>query len=445
MTGKILALSLCFIAITCNAISQELSVELNGGAQGLHYTIDNGNAKLQPGGSLGIGYSFPVQKHWDVITGINGGYYATKATLYNGAPFSSFQVDDMGSAFQYNVKTTGFQEKQQFWAAGIPVLLQYHTAGEKGQWYINGGAKFLLPFGGKAKGSAKEIAISGYYPDVNVEVSDLPAHGFGTIENWSGEHNLDLKPSAMLSLATGYSFKLSESLRLYTGIYADYGVNTIYKKDGNGTMLPYSSNGINHISAGTVLNMTGTGDAKPLALGVQFKLSFVRRKTKSAAPLTHVTDAPVVHPQPEPKVHADTIVATKTEQPKQVVLPAPIAQASISAAEVETVQQPITFTEIGNIHVPESLKPRTDSIALIMKKYGSLRVSIIGHTCNIGSESTNLKIGLKRAQEVAAYLKNKGVEANRIDIRSAGEKEPLVPDTSEKNRVQNRRVVIVVL
>lgn len=437
-----LAMSLGLLAITGTAISQELSIEANGGLQGLHYSLPGGSAKPQAGGALGVGYMFPVQKHWNVLTGINGAYYATKATLNGTLPYSSFQVDDAGSAFQYNIKTTNYQEKQTFFAATVPLMLQYHTTGEKTQWYINGGAKFILPFSGKAKATASEVTTSGYYPDMNVELKELPAHGFGTIQNWNSTHNLDLKPGAMASLATGVSFPLSSCMRLYTGVYADYGLTNVYKKDASGSMLPYSATGVNNIAPGTVLNMEGTGAAKPIAFGIQVKLGFGRKKSKPAPAPVVETPAPAPKAQPIPLEQRD--IQATPDVPQEAVQQ-PDASPFITDAEKATVQQPIEFGKIGSTAVPEGLKSRLDSIADIMKKYPDVRVAIVGHTCDIASAATNYKVGLKRAQEVAAYLENKGIAANRIDVSSKGETEPLVPNTSEKNRKINRRVEITVL
>ncbi|MBV4357602.1 OmpA family protein [Pinibacter aurantiacus] len=443
MNRKMLAMSLGLLAITGTAISQELSIEVNGGVQGLHYDLPGGKAKPQAGGALGVGYMFPVQKHWNVLTGINGAYYATKATLNGELPYSSFQVDDAGSAFQYNIKTTNYQEKQTFWAVTVPLMLQYHTTGEKTQWYINGGAKFILPFSGKAKASASQIAVSGYYPDMNVELKELPAHGFGTIQNWSGTHNLDLKPGAMASLATGVSFPISSCMRLYTGVYADYGLTNVYKKDASGSMLPYSATGVNNIAPGTVLNMEGTGSAKPIAFGVQVKLGFGRKKSKPAPADIHAEPDLTLKELPPPAANKDT---------QKIVEPVPAVQVpdsspapTISDAEKATVQQPIEFGKIGSTTVPVGLNSRLDSIADIMKKYPDMRIAIVGHTCDIASAATNYKVGLKRAQEVAAYLEKQGIAADRIDVSSKGETQPLVPNTSEKNRKINRRVVITVL
>jgi len=278
---------------------------------------------------------------------------------------------------------------------------------------------------------------------MNVEVKDLPAHGFGTIQNWSASHNLDLKPGAMASLATGVSFPLSACMRLYTGVYADYSLTNVYKKDGSGSMLPYSATGVNNIAPGTVLNMEGTGAAKPIAFGIQVKLGFGHKKSKPApaAPVAE-TPAPAPKAQPEPEVKKDT-QANAVQPVEEVKQPAPAP--TITEEEKTAVQQPLEFGKIGSTTVPEGLKSRLDSIADIMKKYPDMRVSVVGHTCDIASVATNYKVGLKRAQEVAAYLESKGIAANRIDVSSMGETQPMVPNTSEKNRRMNRRVVITVL
>jgi OOP family OmpA-OmpF porin len=73
------------------------------------------------------------------------------------------------------------------------------------------------------------------------------------------------------------------------------------------------------------------------------------------------------------------------------------------------------------------------------------RVEVAGHTCDLGSDSHNMGLSQRRAQSVRDYLVNNGVDANRLVVRGYGENRPTVPNTSESNRQQNRRVEIVVL
>ncbi len=70
------------------------------------------------------------------------------------------------------------------------------------------------------------------------------------------------------------------------------------------------------------------------------------------------------------------------------------------------------------------------------------KVVITGHTCDIGTDQSNYYLGEWRAEVVKKYLMESGIDATRITTKSSGEKDPLVPNTSEANRKQNRRAVI---
>ena len=169
MIRKIAGLTVCLAVIISRSGAQGLGIELNGGLQGTHYQLQNGQTTQLPGGSLGLCYSFRLAGNWNFLTGIIGGLYRTQATLHDGGVFSSGQIDDAGSAFQYNVSTTGYKEIQQFFAAGIPLQLQYHTAGAGTQWYITGGGKVWIPFNTSTQVSAQQLSLSGYYPDYNLD------------------------------------------------------------------------------------------------------------------------------------------------------------------------------------------------------------------------------------------------------------------------------------
>jgi OmpA-OmpF porin, OOP family len=435
----------CLLASQLQTKAQEFGIEANGGLQGLQYSITNGNVKLQPGGGLGADYTFTLGKHWGVLTGITANYYATKATLQDNAVFSSYQVDDAGSAFQYNVKTVGYSETQRLLAAGIPIMVQYHTAGSGAQWYINAGTKIILPFNTRIKATADQVTTSGYYPDYNIEVNNLPQHGFGTVSNWKGELKPDLKPTATASVATGISFKLSNTARLYTGLYVDYGLTNMRKGDANQPLVSYNATNVAAIQSNSILNTTYAGDPKLLAFGVQVRITFNKCKKKAAA---KPTPPPVVKEQP-PVIADSGRVIPQPPAPKDTIQPAPtpaepVAAATITEQETVVVRQPMSFEKIGQTAVPDQLKSHLDSVAAILLQYPDLRVDIVGHTCDIGSEKRNLRIGEERAKAVAAYLQAKGVAAKRIDTHTAGESAPLVPNTSEANRQVNRRVTITI-
>jgi outer membrane protein OmpA-like peptidoglycan-associated protein len=72
------------------------------------------------------------------------------------------------------------------------------------------------------------------------------------------------------------------------------------------------------------------------------------------------------------------------------------------------------------------------------------RISIEGHTDDVGADADNQSLSDRRARSVAAWLTAQGVAAARMETSGAGESRPKVPNTSAANRAQNRRIEITV-
>lgn len=68
------------------------------------------------------------------------------------------------------------------------------------------------------------------------------------------------------------------------------------------------------------------------------------------------------------------------------------------------------------------------------------KVSVVGHTCDIGSDEYNQGLSERRAASVRAYFESRGVVLEELDVRGAGEREPKFPNDGEANRRKNRRV-----
>lgn len=68
------------------------------------------------------------------------------------------------------------------------------------------------------------------------------------------------------------------------------------------------------------------------------------------------------------------------------------------------------------------------------------RISIEGHTDDVGDDAFNMDLSQRRAQTVMAFLIEHGVEASRIEHHGFGETQPLVPGTTTQARAVNRRV-----
>lgn len=71
-------------------------------------------------------------------------------------------------------------------------------------------------------------------------------------------------------------------------------------------------------------------------------------------------------------------------------------------------------------------------------------VVITGHTCDLGTKAYNEQLGMDRAKAVGEYLQKAGLSNATMNYRSKGEESPAVPNTTDANRVQNRRAAITI-
>jgi peptidoglycan-associated lipoprotein len=92
---------------------------------------------------------------------------------------------------------------------------------------------------------------------------------------------------------------------------------------------------------------------------------------------------------------------------------------------------------------PEATRVLDEAIAA-MKQDATLRLTIEGHTCNIGTAEYNLALGERRANAVRDYLVSNGIAANRLQTVSYGEERPKYDNSREETRRLNRRAALVV-
>lgn len=415
-TNKLLLLSILLVTLITHARAQGLTVGLEGGPQGMHYTMRSGADKLLPGGSLDLLYTFHLKGPLNLITGLTAGIYRTRATLPDGVVFSNYQVDDEGSAFQYSMKTEAYKETQTYYAAGIPLLLQYQSTGAGAQWYLNAGGKILLPSAASVAISAGKATFSGYYPDYNIAVSDLPQHGFGSINNWKATTTVDLKPSAALTAAAGLSFPLNHGMRIYTGLYVDYGLTALKGKNDSVPLVTYSPSGVGGVKDNSVIDLPTTGRPAWFAAGIQLRLTLEKPGSRPAA---------VRHIPP----------------PVKAAPSAPV-DGTLSDDDTAFIQKPVTFGVMDETAIPAEDQEHLDGVADILKQHPKIRISLIGHICNSETETEDPKVGLARAKAVAAYLQAKGIDRKRMDIHSVHISDPVEPNHPAAN-YQKRRVVIM--
>lgn len=84
-----------------------------------------------------------------------------------------------------------------------------------------------------------------------------------------------------------------------------------------------------------------------------------------------------------------------------------------------------------------------DNVSDVLSKESNLKIKIVGHTCDLGTDDYNMELSKKRALAADKYLLSKKVDKNKINVEWKGEKSPIVKNDSESNRSKNRRIEIV--
>lgn len=95
-----------------------------------------------------------------------------------------------------------------------------------------------------------------------------------------------------------------------------------------------------------------------------------------------------------------------------------------------------------------TIKPESSQVlgqvAEVLKSQPSLKLSIEGHTDNVGKAAYNLDLSRKRAESVKDYLVSKfQIDAARLPTQGFGDSKPIAKNDTEAGRAQNRRVELV--
>jgi outer membrane protein OmpA-like peptidoglycan-associated protein len=89
---------------------------------------------------------------------------------------------------------------------------------------------------------------------------------------------------------------------------------------------------------------------------------------------------------------------------------------------------------------PETKVELDRLIGLIKDSKLASKVSVVGHTCSLGSDAYNIGLSNRRANAVADYFKANGIEADILQVAGEGEANPTYPNDTRENRKKNRRV-----
>jgi len=125
-------------------------------------------------------------------------------------------------------------------------------------------------------------------------------------------------------------------------------------------------------------------------------------------------------------------------------------QIEISASEMLSALEKDGFVALHGIEFDsgkDAVKAESEAllaeIATLLKDNAGLRLSIEGHTDNVGNAKANLALSKGRAESVRKWLAAKGIDAKRLSTAGFGDTKPIADNRTDAGRAQNRRVELV--
>lgn len=153
-------------------------------------------------------------------------------------------------------------------------------------------------------------------------------------------------------------------------------------------------------------------------------------------------------PAGEPVPDRDRAPAPTAASPASIirpeVMPTPVVEEPLGPLEAT-----IPFAEGGSV-LSEAAQRRLVEVRESEQLAEGWPIVLRGHTDSVGHDEANLRTSRRRAEAVAAWLTERGVDAQRIEIVALGEQRPVAPNAlpdgtpDEEGRAQNRRVTVTI-
>ena len=99
--------------------------------------------------------------------------------------------------------------------------------------------------------------------------------------------------------------------------------------------------------------------------------------------------------------------------------------------------------ETGKSAIVDESLAVVDQIFELLKSDPAIKISIEGHTDNVGDAVSNKKLSSDRAKLVMDALISKGIDKSRFSFVGWGQEKPVADNRTDEGRAKNRRVEIV--
>ncbi|WP_237360165.1 OmpA family protein [Vibrio marisflavi] len=206
------------------------------------------------------------------------------------------------------------------------------------------------------------------------------------------------------SMGIGLSYRILPTIELTTGYAFQYGI-------GNST--------------------TGEYDNHQLLLSIAYLF-----EVEDESQLLSSKDEQNESGKTEPKIAAESI---------DIVVPSDNSEVSNTTIKVKktvTTLYTLSVFDFDKYKPNSDISKKLSQISKLLQENKNGNIKVVGYTDSIGNKKYNLNLSLKRANEIANLLIEKGVVRNRLIIIGKGENNPIASNNKKEGRVKNRRVEV---
>ncbi|MGE0173605.1 MAG: OmpA family protein [Oligoflexales bacterium] len=120
------------------------------------------------------------------------------------------------------------------------------------------------------------------------------------------------------------------------------------------------------------------------------------------------------------------------------------SRAKVDGDHEKLALENITFLT-GTAELTPDARVIVEEVATQLSDHPGVRIRLDGHTDDTGDAGSNKALSLARANAVRRALTERGIDGGRIEVMGWGAEHPVVANSSETGRQQNRRIEIILL
>lgn len=441
-----------------------LSLGLGGGLGSPLHSAVHGDAALGLGFGAGLHYAHFFGRHFGLGLGVNYNRLHG-ATTYDFTETTAGLTHASNPGVTYDLVTTydGWRERQMLGFLSVPLELLWRWELGERSWLVAGlGAQLELPLHGRYTADEGTYATTGYFPAIGHTVENLPQHGFGSY-NADTEADIEgLKPAVSLVADLGVRLPLGDRWGLYVGAYGTFGLTNMLDGTSTDPLLVLDPTDPSQALYNGTFASAEVDGMRLLRAGVKVAIDFgwscgrspqapAAEEKPAARPQLVQQPQPKPEPRPAPNAQPLPVVMQPKAEPEAAPVPKPnpdqeaARQAAAARAELKGRVEgtAIAFDFAGSEpHISQADDLSLRALAAAMQADPAMRVTVTGHTDNVGSADVNMRLGQQRADAVRQRLIALGIPADRIATASRGMEQPIAPNDTPEGRARNRRADI---